>query len=54
MPPPAFLAGCSSNPRPCAACLPAENSSFDDWMGISTGSGALYGVTGGVTESVLR
>lgn len=23
-------------------------------MGISTGSGALYGVTGGVTESVLR
>lgn len=40
--------------RCVVANAPAENSTFDDWMGISTGSGALYGVTGGVTESVLR
>jgi iron-only hydrogenase group A len=32
--------------------LPDE--SFDRWMGVSTGAGAIFGVTGGVMEAALR
>ena len=31
-----------------------EESEFDKPLGISSGAGAIYGATGGVTESVLR